>query len=65
MPNISSYNSLYQVSGQSYPYFAGKDTKNIDMLNVISKISTIKVQLFRVFYLYSNEKPSMMPFESM
>ena len=35
------------------------------MLNVISKISTIKVQLFRVFYLYSNEKPSMMPFESM
>ena len=35
------------------------------MLNVISKISTIKVQLFRVFYLYSNTKPSMMSFESM
>lgn len=34
------------------------------MLNVISKISTIKVQLFRVFYLYGNTKPSMMPFES-
>lgn len=34
------------------------------MLNVISKISTIKVQLFRVFYLYSNIKPSMMPFEA-
>ena len=35
------------------------------MLNVISKISTIKVQLFRVFYLYSNTNPSMMSFESM
>ena len=35
------------------------------MLNVISKISIIKVQLFGVFYLYSNTNPSMMPFESM
>lgn len=37
--------------------FVCKDTKNIDMLNVIFKISTIKVQLFVFFYLYSNKKP--------
>ena len=32
---------------------------------LFSKFSTIKVQLFRVFYLYSNTNPSMMSFESM